>query len=282
MKMSLAILIEKEINKCLKGIDNYHLSPTLLVMDNPDDPNCKSHLQAIRRIANRVGVTVNTVSDKLNNIPSESILSLLQAMAMHADAVIVQRPYPQYYNSYLVATKLPSTIYAASDSSIDHKMLDTNTNSCVTEAIRVIIDDLDRVLVGAKSVVLGRSNVIGKLVAEYLLQKDTTVTICHSKTKPTDMYDACSSADIIVSTMGNPNIFNSDGINLKSDVDVIDCGVNYVDGVYCGDVNGPILDSIIQHPTQLIVPYNNIGSLSIAILMREVVKKSLIRAMKNY
>lgn len=104
---------------------------------------------------------------------------------------------------------------------------------CTPRACMAILDYYDIPIEGKSVVVLGRSNVVGKPVAQMLLNKNGTVTICHSKTK--NLKELTCSADIIVAAIGKGNFLTADMV--KEGSIIIDVGINEIEGKTVGDVD---------------------------------------------
>lgn len=104
---------------------------------------------------------------------------------------------------------------------------------CTPRAVMAILDYYHIPLDGKKAVVIGRSNVIGKPVSLMMLNKNATVTICHSHTQ--NLSDITKEADIIVAAVGHPHCVTADMV--KAGATVIDVGINRVDGKTVGDVD---------------------------------------------
>lgn len=105
---------------------------------------------------------------------------------------------------------------------------------CTPLGVMHLIEKAGAKLQGAEAVVLGRSNIVGKPVAVLLLEKNATVTICHSKTE--DLSRVIGRADVVVAAVGQPKIIEGDWI--KPGATVIDVGINRDDsGKLCGDVD---------------------------------------------
>ena len=117
---------------------------------------------------------------------------------------------------------------------------------------------------GKRAVVIGRSLVVGKPLAMLLLQRNATVTICHSKTL--DLAQAASQADILVAAAGTPGLVGPDFVNKNSIV--LDVGINMVDGKLKGDVDfekvAPLVSMISPVP-------GGIGSVTTSVLMENTV-----------
>jgi len=109
---------------------------------------------------------------------------------------------------------------------------------CTPAGVMRLIDSAGVPLAGSHAVVVGRSNIVGKPLALLLLQRDATVTICHSKSR--DLESLTRSADILVAAVGRPKLIGA--AMVKPGACVIDVGVNRLsDGSLCGDVDfGPV------------------------------------------
>ena len=104
---------------------------------------------------------------------------------------------------------------------------------CTPNSVITLLEKYEIELEGKNVVVIGRSNIVGKPVAQLLLNKNATVTICHSRTK--NLQDICRNADIIVVAIGRPKYLNEDFVNEKSII--IDVGTSSLDGKITGDVD---------------------------------------------
>lgn len=104
---------------------------------------------------------------------------------------------------------------------------------CTPNSVITLLKKYEIELEGKNVVVIGRSNIVGKPVAQLLLNKNATVTICHSRTK--NLQDICRDADIIVVAIGRPKYLNEDFVNENSIV--IDVGTSSLDGKITGDVD---------------------------------------------
>ena len=112
----------------------------------------------------------------------------------------------------------------------------------------------------------GRSNIVGKPMIQCLLDKNATVTICHSKTK--NLAEVTNKADILVAAIGRPKFVTADMV--KENAVVIDVGINRTDdGKICGDVDY----EAVKHKASFITPVpGGVGPMTIAMLMFNVVK----------
>ena len=122
---------------------------------------------------------------------------------------------------------------------------------------------------GKNAVIIGRSNIVGKPVAFLLLERNATVTICHSRTK--NLSNLARSADILIAAIGKPNFVTADMV--KDNSVVIDVGINRLAGKLVGDVDF----SAVLKKASLITPVpGGVGPMTIAMLM-----ENTFRAFKN-
>ena len=126
-------------------------------------------------------------------------------------------------------------------------------------------------LSGLEAVVIGRSNIVGKPMAQLLLRENCTVTIAHSRTR--DLPDVVRRADIVVAAVGRPEMIKGDW--LKPGATVIDVGINRVDGKLVGDVDFASASEVAGAITP--VP-GGVGPMTIAVLLRNTLVAAHARA----
>ena len=120
-------------------------------------------------------------------------------------------------------------------------------------------------LEGKNAVVVGRSAIVGKPVSLLLLERDCTVTICHSRTE--NLREVCARADILVAAVGKPRLL--DGSFVKPGAAVIDVGVNRLEDGLCGDVDFASAEPVAGYLTP--VP-GGVGPMTIIMLMENTVE----------
>ncbi len=131
---------------------------------------------------------------------------------------------------------------------------------CTPLGVMKLIAEVEKDIAGAAAVVIGRSNIVGKPMAQMLLAKNATVTICHSKTR--DLPAEVRRADIVVAAIGKTEFVKGDWI--KPGAIVIDVGMNRKDGKLCGDVDFAAAEKQARAITP--VP-GGVGPMTIAMLL---------------
>ena len=130
-------------------------------------------------------------------------------------------------------------------------------------------------LTGKDVVIVGRSNIVGKPLVQCCLNKNATVTVCHSKTK--DLKEHTKRADVLIAAIGKPKFITSDMV--KKDAVIIDVGINRDEnGKLVGDVDFENVEKLASYITP--VP-GGVGPMTIAMLMNNVIKATKEQNDKN-
>ena len=136
---------------------------------------------------------------------------------------------------------------------------------CTPLGCLLLIKKVEKNLSGKHAVIIGRSNLNGKPMAQLLLKENCTVTVVHSKTK--NLQSECLKADILVAAVGVPNLVKGDWV--KSDAIVIDVGINKVENKIIGDVSFEEVKDKVKAVTP--VP-GGVGPMTIACLLSNTLK----------
>jgi len=150
-------------------------------------------------------------------------------------SIMFQEPLPKHLSKLINRVDINRDVEGISDENFGKLFKgDTNINiPCTSRAVIEILDFYNVDLEGKNVVVVGRSNIVGKPLIPQLLNKNATVTVCHSRTK--NMSEILKKADVVIVAVGNINFLQKDMI--KDDAIVIDVGTNYVNGKVVGDVD---------------------------------------------
>lgn len=137
--------------------------------------------------------------------------------------------------------------------------------ACTPSGVMKLLEEYNIDIEGKNAVVIGRSNIVGKPMLQCLLNKNATVTICHSKTK--NLLEITKNADIIVAAVGKEKFLTGDMI--KEGAVVIDVGINRLeDGTICGDVD---FESAKEKASYITPVPGGVGPMTIAMLLNNVV-----------
>ncbi len=181
------------------------------------------------------------------------------------DGIILQLPLP----AHLDADEAIGCIPLKHD--VDGLLPDSGVIPCTPLGIMNILDREGIELEGKHAVIVGRSNLVGKPLAKLLLERNCTVTVCHSKTE--DLVKHTRSADILISAVGKPGLIET--YDIKPDAVVIDVGISRVNGKLVGDVSPYAAD---LNPNARVTPVpGGVGKTTVAALVCNLVQLALKR-----
>jgi methylenetetrahydrofolate dehydrogenase (NADP+)/methenyltetrahydrofolate cyclohydrolase len=143
---------------------------------------------------------------------------------------------------------------------------------CTPQGVLELLDSVDAVLEGAEAVVVGRSNLFGKPMAQLLLARNATVTVCHSRTR--DLRAVCARADVLIAAVGRARLIGREFV--KPGAVVIDVGMNRLTPVQAGNKSGLVGDvdySAAVEVASAITPMpGGVGPMTIAYLLRNTLQ----------
>ncbi|MBO5755201.1 MAG: bifunctional methylenetetrahydrofolate dehydrogenase/methenyltetrahydrofolate cyclohydrolase FolD [Clostridia bacterium] len=214
------------------------VTPGLAVIIVGDDPASAVYVRNKGNACAEVGIRSETI-----RLPGETTEEELLALIarLNADAathgILVQLPLrKQISEERVIAAISPKKdVDAFHAENVGHITIGNyHFLPCTPAGVMALLDRYGIEVAGKHCVVIGRSNIVGKPQALLLLEKNGTVTICHSKTK--NLADITKQADIIVAAVGRPKFVTADMV--KEGATVIDVGINRLsDGTLCGDVD---------------------------------------------
>jgi len=142
---------------------------------------------------------------------------------------------------------------------------------CTPEGVMILLAEAGAQLEGAEAVVIGRSNLFGKPMAQLLLQANATVTTCHSRTR--DLPGVCARADVLIAAVGRARMVKRDWV--KPGAIVIDVGMNRLEDGLAGDVD---FDEVAEVASAITPVPGGVGPMTIACLLRNTVKAARLAA----
>ena len=247
----------------------YNKIPGLTVILIGDMTPSQIYVRNKEKSANEVGLKSEVI--KYPEAAEEKTI-LDKIMELNKDdtvsGILVQLPLPKHIDKQ----KVIETITPSKDVDGFHPMNVGNLSSgyqssvpCTPLGCYLMIKKIEPNLSGKKAVMVGRSNLNGKPMAQLLLKENCTVTITHSKTK--DLKAECLEADIIVAAVGIPELVKADWI--KKGAIVIDVGINKTDKGIVGDV---AFDEVSKVAKALTPVPGGVGPMTIACLLKNTIE----------
>ena len=263
--------IAKEFReKLAKKVQKLGSTPKLAVLVVGDHPASQIYVQNKKKAADSVGINVDIYQMSATE-NEENILKLIAELnaSKEVDGILLQLPVPKHLN----AETLISAIDPAKDVDGLHPQNVGNMVSglpamisCTPLGCLYLLKQVMPSMTGLHAVVVGRSALVGKPLAQLLLQEDCTVTQAHSKTR--NLADLTKQADILVCAVGKPGLIT--GEMVKPGAVVIDVGINRLDN---GKIVGDTLFLEMLGKASYITPVpGGVGPMTIAMLLWNVVK----------
>ena len=266
----LAKNIRLKLKDEVEELKKAEIHPKLAVIMVGDDKASKVYVKNKSKACEDVGIEyeehILPATTKM-----EELLELIEKLnndeTIHG--ILVQSPLPQG----LDANEAFRTISPQKDvdgfNPINVGKLSLNQDcfvSCTPFGIIKMLEAYNIEMQGAHAVIIGRSNIVGKPLAQCLLNKNATVTICHSKTK--NLKEMTKQADILIAAIGKPKFVTEDMV--KENAVVIDVGINRMDdGKLVGDTD---FENIKEKASYITPVPGGVGPMTIAMLMHNVVK----------
>ncbi|MCL1850282.1 MAG: bifunctional methylenetetrahydrofolate dehydrogenase/methenyltetrahydrofolate cyclohydrolase FolD [Bacteroidetes bacterium] len=248
-------------------------APKLCIVLVGDDPASASYVKSKQKSCNEIGILCD-----LNILPystsQKELLTLIETLNNDpdVDGILVQLPLPKHIDQNAIL----HTIDYKKDVDGLHPMnvgllnqSDDAIIPCTPKGILSLLRAEDIPITGKHCVVIGRSNLVGKPMAQLMLRENASVTVCHSKTR--DLPYLTRQGEILIIAIGHPNLVNAD--MLKEGAVVVDVGINNVDGKLVGDIYNSIDLTNIEKKAAAITPVpGGVGPMTIASLMENVVE----------
>ena len=213
--------------------------PSLTVIIVGEDPASKIYVNLKKKKAQELGIHSNVI-EMPESVSQKELLDKIEELNNDdsVNAVLVQLPLPKHIDTKAVIEKINPIKDVDCFHPYNMGQIATNGNPyvypCTPKGIIRLLEYYDIPIEGKNAVVIGRSNIVGRPVAQMLLNQNATVTTCHSKTKNLD--EIVKNADIVISADGQKNLIKADMV--KDGAVVIDVGMNRADdGKLCGDVD---------------------------------------------
>ncbi|MFE7799142.1 bifunctional 5,10-methylenetetrahydrofolate dehydrogenase/5,10-methenyltetrahydrofolate cyclohydrolase [Nocardia sp. NPDC057440] len=244
-------------------------APRLALVVANDDPASAWYVNSLRKAAERLGITCDTV-ELGADASAEAIRAELGARSADSatDAIMLQTPLPAGIGLDDVSSSIAATKDVDGVSPLSLGLLASNLDGFVpatSEAVVELLKHHEIPLAGRHVAIVGRSNIVGKPLAQLLLAENATVTVAHSRT--TDLASVTAAADIVVAAAGRIDLVT--GKHIGEAAVVVDVGTNEApDGKIVGDVEA---DSVRGKAAALSPVPGGVGPVTTALLMRHVV-----------
>jgi methylenetetrahydrofolate dehydrogenase (NADP+) / methenyltetrahydrofolate cyclohydrolase len=267
---AIAAQVREEVARDVAGwVGEGHDAPGLATVLVGDDPASAVYVGGKQKATHEVGM--HGFDHRLPaDAPQDEVEALLQDL--NADArvsgILLQLPTPAHIDGPGLTWLIDPAKDVDGLTPVSAGLLAKGRpglRPCTPSGVMELLDRHDVPLEGAEAVVVGRSDLVGKPLAQLLLARHATVTICHSRTR--DLPAVCRRADVLVAAVGRPQMVQGDWV--KEGAVVVDVGINRTDAGLVGDVD---FDTAAAR-ARLITPVpGGVGPMTIAMLLRNTLE----------
>lgn len=266
----LAKRIRENLKKECEELKKEGIIPKFAVILVGDNPASKVYVRNKSKAAEETGIIFEeNLLD--TNIEQKQLIDLIEKLNHQKDihGILLQSPLPNHLDiNEAFRTIVPEKdVDGFHPANVGKLVLGQDTFvSCTPYGIMKMLEEYKIDLEGKNVVIIGRSNIVGKPLYQCCLNKNATVTTCHSKTKDITAYT--KKADVIMVAIGKPKFLTKDMV--KEGAVIIDVGINRTEGKkIIGDVDFEEVEKIASYITP--VP-GGVGPMTIAMLMNNVIK----------
>ncbi|QPH86006.1 bifunctional methylenetetrahydrofolate dehydrogenase/methenyltetrahydrofolate cyclohydrolase FolD [Campylobacter concisus] len=266
---AVSLKVKESVKVRAEELKKFGVEPTLAVILVGEDKASQTYVRAKEKACNEYGI--KSVAHRLSeNTTQAELLALINVLNLDDSihGILVQLPLPKHIDTNTVL----ATINPAKDVDGFHAVNVGKLVSgldgfvpCTPLGVMEILKEYGIEVAGLNAVVIGRSNIVGKPMANLLLNASATVTITHSKTK--NLKEICKNADLIVAAIGKPFFLKADMV--KDDAVVVDVGINRLDdGRLVGDVD---FDEVAPKCSYITPVPGGVGPMTIAMLLNNTI-----------
>lgn len=274
----MEILNGKELAKKIRGelkeevikLKEKNINPKLAVIMVGDDKASAVYVRNKSKACEEIGIEFEEfLLDR--TITQEELINLIKTLNNREDihGILLQSPIPDSLDIREAFNTIDykKDVDGFNPINVGKLLIGEDTFiPCTPLGVIKLLEEYNIQIEGKNAVVIGRSNIVGKPLSQYLLNKDATVTVCHSKTK--NLKEITSKADILISAVGKPKVITRDMV--KENAVIIDVGINRTpDGKIVGDVD---YDNLLDKVSYITPVPGGVGQMTRAMLINNIIK----------
>ena len=266
---ALAKSIRQELKEEVENLKEKGINPRLAVIMVGDDKASKVYVKNKSKACEEVGIQYEEYL-LTNECKMEELLEVIHSLNKNKEihGILLQSPLPKHLDINKAFAEISSEKDVDGFNPINVGKLCLNQDCfvpCTPYGIIRMLESYGIEVEGKNAVIIGRSNIVGKPLIQCLLNKNATVTICHSKTK--EIEEITKKADILISAIGKTKFVTEEMV--KKGAVVIDVGINRTEDGLVGDVD---FEKVKEKASYITPVPGGVGPMTIAMLMNNVVK----------
>lgn len=270
----LAKQIRAQLKEEVDNLKEKGIFPKLAVIMVGEDKASKVYVKNKSKACEEIGIAYEEFLLQ-DTTTMQELLTLIHQLnedkSIHG--ILLQSPLPQQLDINEAFKEIATTKDVDGFNPINVGKLSLNQDcfvSCTPYGIIRMLEAYGIPIEGANAVIVGRSNIVGKPLMQCLLNKNATVTICHSRTR--NIEETTKRADILIAALGKPNFIKENMV--RDGAVVIDVGINRTEeGKMVGDVD---FESVSKKASYITPVPGGVGPMTVAMLMANVVKAAKI------
>lgn len=266
---AVSLKVKESVKVRAEELKKFGVEPTLAVVLVGEDKASQTYVRAKEKACNEYGI--KSVAHRLSeNTTQAELLALINVLNLDDSihGILVQLPLPKHIDTNTVLATIDPAKDVDGFHAVNVGKLVSGLDGfvpCTPLGVMEILKEYGIEVAGLNAVVIGRSNIVGKPMANLLLNASATVTVTHSKTK--NLKEVCKNADLIVAAIGKPFFLKADMV--KDGAVVVDVGINRLDdGRLVGDVD---FDEVAPKCSYITPVPGGVGPMTIAMLLNNTI-----------
>ena len=276
---AVSLKVKESVKVRAEELKKFGVEPTLAVVLVGEDKASQTYVRAKEKACNEYGI--KSVAHRLSeNTTQNELLALINVLNLDDSihGILVQLPLPKHIDTNVVLAAIDPQKDVDGFHAVNVGKLVSGLDGfvpCTPLGVMEILKEYGIEVAGLNAVVIGRSNIVGKPMANLLLNASATVTVTHSKTK--NLKEICKNADLIVAAIGKPFFLKTDMV--KDGAVVVDVGINRLDdGRLVGDVD---FDEVAPKCSYITPVPGGVGPMTIAMLLNNTILAAQAKIAKN-
>ena len=276
---AVSLKVKESVKVRADELKKFGVEPTLAVVLVGKDKASQTYVRAKEKACNEYGI--KSVAHRLSeNTTQNELLALINVLNLDDSihGILVQLPLPKHIDTNVVLAAIDPRKDVDGFHAVNVGKLVSGLDGfvpCTPLGVMEILKEYGIEVAGLNAVVIGRSNIVGKPMANLLLNASATVTVTHSKTK--NLKEICKNADLIVAAIGKPFFLKADMV--KEGAVVVDVGINRLDdGRLVGDVD---FDEVAPKCSYITPVPGGVGPMTIAMLLNNTILAAQAKKIKE-
>ena len=276
---AVSLKVKESVKIRADELKKFGVEPTLAVVLVGEDKASQTYVRAKEKACNEYGI--KSVAHRLSeNTTQNELLALINVLNLDDSihGILVQLPLPKHIDTNVVLAAIDPRKDVDGFHAVNVGKLVSGLDGfvpCTPLGVMEILKEYGIDVAGLNAVVIGRSNIVGKPMANLLLNASATVTVTHSKTK--NLKEICKNADLIVAAIGKPFFLKADMV--KDGAVVVDVGINRLDdGRLVGDVD---FEEVAPKCSYITPVPGGVGPMTIAMLLNNTILAAQAKIAKN-